>query len=100
MSIRYSLMVFAAIFMAHPVFADDDMNLNDKPCGTIVKSCKDAGYTHHGDKEKKFWKGCMQPLLLGKTVSGISVDEKDVKTCREAKIKKLKQELAQLEAVK
>jgi hypothetical protein len=85
--------------MTHPVFADDNINSNDKPCAPLVKSCLDAGYTR-GDKEKQFWKDCMKPILLDKTVSGVTVDAKDVKVCRSAKIKKLKQELSEFEAVK
>lgn len=100
MSIRYFFIVLAAILMAHPVFANDEMNSYDKSCAPIVKSCLDAGYTHNGDKAKQFWKDCMKPILLGKTVSGVVVEDKDVKACRSAKIKKLKQELSEFEAVK
>jgi hypothetical protein len=97
MSIRYLLLILAAIFFTSSVFAEDDMNL--KSCAPIVKMCLGAGYTHNGSHGKQFWEDCMKPLLLGKTVSGVIVDAKEVKTCRDHKIEKLKQELSQFEAV-
>ena len=100
MSIRYSSLAWlTAILLVQPVFADD-MNSNEKPCATIVKSCLDAGYTRDAADGKQFWKDCMKPLVLGKTVSGITVDAKDVKACRSAKIIKLKQELSELKKAK
>jgi hypothetical protein len=98
MSIKYSLVVLAATtILAQPVFADDEMNGLDhnKSCAGIVKSCLTAGY-RRGTPGKQFWKNCMNPLLLGKSVTGISISPEDVKTCRAAKIKQLEEELDQL----
>jgi hypothetical protein len=99
MSIRYSLAVLATLLIVQPVFANE-MSSNDKPCATIVKSCLDAGYTRDDTDGKQFWQDCMKPLVLGKTVSGIMVDIKDIKTCRTAKIQELKQELLELKKAK
>ncbi|MBX3710031.1 MAG: hypothetical protein KIT56_09940 [Gammaproteobacteria bacterium] len=99
MFIRYPLVLLAAILMIQPVFADDDMSSDSKPCKAIVKSCLDGGYTRQKSEGKKFWKDCMKPLVLGQSVKGVSVKAEDVKACRAAKIKKLEQELNEMKAV-
>jgi hypothetical protein len=99
MSIRYSFAVLLALLISQPVFADEAA-AKEKPCTTIVKACLDAGYTQGDTEGKQFWKDCMKPLVLGQAVSGITVDAKEVKTCRAAKIKELKQELTELKNAK
>jgi len=42
----------------------------------------------------------MKPLLYGKTVNGVTMDKKDIKECRKAKISKMKKELRELQTVK
>lgn len=95
--IKYPLALLAAIVFVSPAFADDS-----KECASIAKSCLDAGYTSNDDVTtgKQFWMDCMKPLVLGKTVSGVTVDPKDVKACRAAKIKNMEQELKEFKAVK
>ena len=101
MFIKKPLILLAtAMLMVQPVFADDDMDSQDKACVTVVKACLDAGYTRDGAEGKQFWKDCMKPVMLGKTVSGVTVDAKDVKACRTAKIDQLKHELDELKNVK
>lgn len=95
---RYIFVLLAALLIMKPVFADDDMSTEDKPCAAIVKSCLDAGYVRHATG-KQFWKDCMKPLLLGNSVTGVNVNATDVSTCRTAKISKLEQELSDLKAV-
>jgi hypothetical protein len=99
MSVKYSLALLAALAVAQPVFADDEMSDNGA-CASIVKACMDAGYTGHKAGEKLFWDGCMKPLIMGKAVEGAKVDAKDEKACREFKIKKMQQELKEFQAVK
>ena len=100
MSIKYALVLLSTMLIVQPVFADEDMSSDFKPCKAIVKACKEAGYERHGSHDKNFWKDCMKPLILGKTVSGVSVDDKDIKACRTGKIKRLKYELKELQSVK
>jgi len=100
MSIKQLLVLSAAALVIQPVFANDDMSADEKPCINIVKSCLNGGYTEQASEGKQFWKDCMEPLILGKTVSGVTVDANDVKACRTAKIKQLQQELGKLKAAK
>ena len=99
MSFKYSFAVLLALFIAQPAFADMDMS-DDPACATIAKSCQDAGYTGHGTEAKQFWKDCMKPLVMGKTVDGVTVDPKDASACRAAKIKHMQQELNDMLSVK
>lgn len=100
MSIKHTLALLVVMLIAQPVFAYEDMSSNDKPCMAIVKACLDAGYTRDGSEGKEFWKDCMEPLIMGKKVTGITVDAKDVKACRKDKINQLKKELRELQRAK
>jgi hypothetical protein len=102
MSIKHFLVLLAATLIIQPVFADEDMSSDDKPCAAIVKACLDGGFMGHGAQSegKQFWKDCMHPLLLGKTVAGANVDPKDVKACRTAKINQLEREVNALKRVR
>jgi len=74
--------------------------LSNKQCDAIAETCKSAGFTDEGISEKSFWFACMKPLLYGKTVNGVTMDKKDIKECRKAKISKMKKELRELQTVK
>ena len=98
----HSIMIaIFALFLIQPSFAvtfnDDD--LPNKNCEAIANACKSAGLTDEGTGDKSFWFACMKPVLYGKTVTGVTIDAKDVKACREAKITKMKKELKELQAI-
>lgn len=95
MRIKYCVAILAALLITHPVFADD-MDSDSKPCKPIVKSCLDAGYKQKNEESKQFWQDCMKPVLMGKSVDGVTVNAKDVKACRDAKIKEKQQEIEML----
>jgi hypothetical protein len=88
--------LIAGILSAQFAFADD-MEMNSKACGKIAKACSDAGYTRDKDSDKRFWFDCMKPTILGKTVTGVTVDSAVVKTCLKDKVEKLKKELKEFE---
>lgn len=90
----------ASFFVGNAAFADDEAGIDDKPCASIVQVCIDAGYTADGTGDKRFWNDCMKPLVMGKQVTGVSVNATDVKACRTAKIKKMQNELKELKSVK
>lgn len=83
-----------------PVFANDyqDSTSSDRPCGIIAKSCLDAGYSRDNN-DKRFWQDCMKPLLLGKTVEGVTLDAGVAKKCRNDKIDEMKKELKEFQKV-
>ena len=68
-----------------------------KQCEGIAKACLVAGYTREGGAGKAFWADCMKPILLGKTINGITISRADVSTCRQQKVENMKQELQQLQ---
>lgn len=96
------LMVLAlfALFASNPVFAGDPDEATSPDCETIAKACLDAGFTEHSGQGKTFWHDCMKPVLFGKEVSGVTVDAKVVKSCRQFKIKNMQQQIEQLKNVK
>ncbi len=99
----HKVLVLFVILTTQHVFADDAM-LNevtsDKPCAAIAKACSAAGFVRERSKTKGIWRNCMEPTLLGKTVSGVKVDPAVVKSCRMQKIKKLQMQLEQFKQVK
>ncbi len=87
--------VVAAAFLAQPVLADQDMSDDSKPCASIAKACMDAGYSQ-GSTDKRFWKDCMKPVILGQSVKDVNIDSDTVKMCRADKIAQMKKELEEL----
>ena len=70
---------------------------SDKSCSTIADACLAAGFVKTESTTKGIWRDCMRPVILGKTVSGVSIDASVVKSCRADKIKDLKMELKEME---
>ncbi len=96
---RTVLMMMAAALFTTQVYAADLGKMNDFiPCKNIASACEKAGYTRNSNK--KFWFECMKPVLMGKTVSGVTISAADVKACREKKIEKAKTELKELQNVR
>jgi hypothetical protein len=88
--IRMILMVIA-LLGTQQIFADDVPG--DKSCGSIADACLAAGFVKTESATKGIWQDCMRPVILGQTVSGVTIDPAVVKTCRVQKIKELKMEL-------
>ena len=97
-----AVLVLSAIFLTQQAMADDTADLmgdaNDKPCATIAVACSAAGFTREAAANKKFWQDCMKPILLGKTVSGVTVDPGVGQACKTLKIEKMKKELQEFQA--
>lgn len=94
--------MIAAILSTQPLFADETaqyMSSDDKPCAAVAKACSDAGFSRSETPDKKFWHDCMQPILLGKTVQGVTLDASVAKECRVKKINQMKKEVKELEKV-
>ncbi len=64
-------------------FAAENTEQHDSPCIKIMDACKIAGYNKSvaGDK-KSLSKNCIQPLLNGQKVEGVSVNQEDVDACK------------------
>jgi hypothetical protein len=80
--------------------ASSENELLEKPCESIAQACLKAGYMRvSGHSKKSLWMDCMKPVLLGKAVNGVSMDQPTVIACRQAKIVKMQKELKQFEQV-
>lgn len=99
----YTATALTALLFSSITFATDHgsmMSLKSDPaCSALVKACKAAGFKRHKEG-KRFWQDCMHPLLLSKSVSGVTLDADQVKACRDKKITQLQNELTELQSVK
>lgn len=93
---RYIFM-FVALIATQQVFAFHGKMGSDTNCMTIAKACKAAGFSRGKSPDKGFWFGCMKPIILGKTVSGVTIDPAVAKSCREHKVNELKMELKEFQ---
>ena len=60
-----------------------------QPCREIEKACAGAGFVKGEAAEGKgLFKNCMQPILKGQAVSGVSVDPTVVTACKERMAKR------------
>lgn len=94
--------ILAAIFSAQQVLAEEVSAMSSnfssgKPCAAIASACSAAGFVRTETPGKRFWQDCMKPIILGQTVSGVTVDSATVKACRVNKIQELKKELQELQ---
>lgn len=55
----------------------------EHPCKKIMESCTAAGFKKGGYKEGKgLFKDCMQPIMEGKTVAGVTASPADIEACK------------------
>ena len=98
----HTFLAVTALLFTQPLFAADNNAMDPdeavfQQCETISDACLKAGYVRAGDPGKMFWHDCMKPILLDKTVAGVTVDSKDVVACRQFKIKNLQAQVKQLQ---
>ena len=82
---KVSFLAFLLLSLASSSgFAEVD---SKHPCKTLKAACEAAGYVKGGHKNnnKGLWKDCMQPLVEGKSVAGVSADAAVVAACKEKK---------------
>ena len=61
------------------------------PCRKIETACSAAGFIKRHHKEGKgLWKDCMEPIMEGKTVEGVTVDAADIQGCKDKRAAKKK----------
>lgn len=94
------ILAIAALAAIQVSFADDDMTSDSQACSTIANACSTAGFARTDMQGKKFWQDCMKPILLGQTVTGVTIDAATAKQCRTDKIEELKKELKEFQKAK
>ncbi len=95
----HHIVVIMAVLATQQAFAFGKFP-NDRSCGLIAKACLKAGFVEQKSETKGIWRNCMEPVLLGQSVSGVTVDAAVVKSCRAHKVKELQRQLEQLQNVK
>lgn len=56
----------------------------DQPCLKIQQACKKAGFVKGGAKEGKgLFVNCVQPILKGKSVPGVTMDAATIQACED-----------------
>jgi hypothetical protein len=56
------------------------------PCLNLVKACKEAGFSKAKDSPKRqVYRDCVDKMLKGETVEGVTVDPADVTACLQKK---------------
>ena len=93
-----TILMLMAMLAAQQVFAAG--SASDQSCSTIADACLAAGFVKTESTTKGIWNDCMRPVILGKTVSGVSINASVVKSCRADKIKELQTELKELQQAK
>ncbi len=74
-------------------------NSTGKPCDAIAVACVNSGYNGSWGTGKMFWMDCMKPLLLGKSVEGVTIEQTSVSSCRTIKISEFQNEITELKHV-
>ncbi len=94
-----SIFIVAILLSTQAISATplDNLAALSKPCTTVAKACKDAGYATAETKDKRFWQDCMKPIILGQSVQGVTIDAATIKACRATKIDDLKSDLQELQ---
>ena len=78
---KFTLIAIVALMFSGLTFAQ--ITPKKKPCKSIMEACKSAGFVKHGHKENKgIKKDCMQPLLDGGQVPGVTVAAEDIEACK------------------
>lgn len=90
---KYAILTTFVILTSQYSWAAEPTEQRDSPCIKIMDACKIAGYNKSSVADKKsLSKDCIQPLLNGQKVDGVSVNQSDVDACKakknELKIKK------------
>lgn len=59
----------------------------DGPCMKIMEACKNAGFgrPNPGGTRTSLSKDCMQPLLDGQSVTGVTLNASDIAACKAKK---------------
>lgn len=96
-SVLIALVITQQSFALSNATSSDSDDLSSNECAIIAKACLSAGFDRSGTPGKAFWHDCMQPALLGKTVTGVNLDSNDVIACRKSKISKMQKELKELQ---
>lgn len=87
MKINILFVLAASLVFASTAFSEDDAKTKEEgPCKKVMDACKAADFAK-GDHtmKKSLFKDCMQPLLAGQTVAGVTIDAEALTACKAIK---------------
>lgn len=59
------------------------MSKHHGPCMAVASACEDAGFRlSKKTPGKNIWHDCVKPLVAGQSISGVTVDPKDLDACK------------------
>ncbi|MEQ1724220.1 MAG: hypothetical protein ABL930_13700 [Pseudobdellovibrio sp.] len=64
---------------------DNNEQHQDGPCMKLMEACKSAGFSKSLNEKKSLSKSCLQPLLKGEKVEGVTVNSSDIEACKAKK---------------
>jgi hypothetical protein len=74
------------LMLALNVFGQDSNDQHqDGPCMKLLEACKIAGFSKSLNEKKSLSKSCLQPLLKGEKVEGVTVNSSDIEACKAKK---------------
>jgi hypothetical protein len=77
------LTTLAILLMVAPAFANHE---DSHPCKAIRAACEGAGFRPHEHKSGKgLWLDCVDKIMKGETVPGVTVAASDVDGCKAKK---------------
>ena len=91
---KTAILTLLALSLAVPAaFAENPTALKgagkDRPCMKIEQACEAAGFAKGKAKEGKgLVVNCMNPILEGKSVPGVTIDETTIQACKDIKAKR------------
>lgn len=83
---KYALLSSIIFIFSQNSFAQEATEHQDGPCMKIMEACKSAGYNKPlGTEKRSLSKNCIQPLLNGQKVEGVTVNQSDLDACKAKK---------------
>lgn len=81
-----------SVLLSSVAFAEDEAKTKEEgPCKKVMDACKSADFAKGDHKMKKgLFKDCMQPVLAGQSVAGVTVEADVVAACKAIKSAKHK----------
>lgn len=86
-NVLFTLALCLGLALGSMSFAEDESKTKEEgPCKKVMDACKAADFAKGDHTVKKgLFKDCMQPLLAGQTVAGVTIDAQVIAACKAIK---------------
>jgi hypothetical protein len=83
--IAFKTAVVVLMLALNVLAQDSNEQHQDGPCMKLMEACKSAGFSKSLKEKKSLSKSCLQPLLKGEKVEGVTVNSSDIEACKAKK---------------